>query len=234
MKISFITKRDCAMTLIEVLVVTICVVVLVALVLPGLEPVKDRDYSIVQCRNNLKQVGLSFRVWASDNNDKYPMELSDTNGGTREFATGPNEFRHFQVMSNELSTPKVVTCYSEIWETSPSFTASTTFGTVAPPGGIPFGNSHISYFVGVDANQANPRMILSGDRNLTNGIPINNGILELTTSRIVGWTSETHVKRGNILFVDGSVQVLKAPGVRKAVASAGIVTNRLQMPILGP
>jgi hypothetical protein len=44
----------------------------------------------IQCVNNLKQLGLAMRVWAGDNNDKYPTSLV--------------------VMSNELSTVKILIC----------------------------------------------------------------------------------------------------------------------------
>lgn len=47
----------------------------------------------IQCVNNLKQVGLAMRIWAGDNNDKYPTSLV--------------------VMSNELSTPKILICPSD-------------------------------------------------------------------------------------------------------------------------
>ena len=47
----------------------------------------------IQCVNNLKQVGLAIRVWAGDNNEKYPTSLI--------------------VMSNELSTTKVLICPSD-------------------------------------------------------------------------------------------------------------------------
>jgi hypothetical protein len=47
----------------------------------------------IQCVNNLKQVGLAFRIWAGDNNDKYPTSLV--------------------VMSNELSTTKILVCPSD-------------------------------------------------------------------------------------------------------------------------
>jgi len=43
-----------------------------------------------QCVNNLKQIGLAMRVWAGDNNDKYPTSLV--------------------VMSNELSTTRILIC----------------------------------------------------------------------------------------------------------------------------
>jgi hypothetical protein len=47
----------------------------------------------IQCVNNLKQIGLAFRIWGGDNNDKYPTSLV--------------------VMSNELSTTKILVCPSD-------------------------------------------------------------------------------------------------------------------------
>jgi len=47
----------------------------------------------IQCVNNLKQIGLAMRIWAGDNNGKYPTSLV--------------------VMSNELSTVKILICPSD-------------------------------------------------------------------------------------------------------------------------
>lgn len=44
----------------------------------------------IQCVNNLKQLGLAMRIWAGDNNEKYP--------------TSP------VIMSNEISSVKVLIC----------------------------------------------------------------------------------------------------------------------------
>jgi prepilin-type processing-associated H-X9-DG protein len=140
-----------------------------------------------------------------------------------DFVTGPNAFRHFQVLSNQLSTPLILICPAESDRVR---YAATNF--------INFCNSNISYFVGVDANDSNPQMILYGDHNITNGTPVKNGLLELTTNRLAGWTSETHNKVGNVALADGSVQQLSIVGLQNTIANTGLATNRLQMPILGP
>jgi hypothetical protein len=86
-----------------------------AMLLPALAKSKSRAQSIV-CVNNLKQIGLAFRIWSLDHGDQFPFNVSTSNGGTLELcARGEdgfdlNSFRHFQVMSNELSTPKILIC----------------------------------------------------------------------------------------------------------------------------
>jgi len=70
----------------------------------------------ISCVNNLKQVGLAVRLWAGDNGDQYPFNVSTNQGGTKEWcgadAAGwdTNSWRHFQVMSNELTATAVLVC----------------------------------------------------------------------------------------------------------------------------
>jgi prepilin-type N-terminal cleavage/methylation domain-containing protein len=208
-------------TLIEVLVILGIISFLAILVYPGGSNDKSRAMRI-QCMNNLKQNGLAFRVWAEDNGGKFPTGISETNGGTMEFRTGPNLFRHFQVMSNELSTPKVVLCPADDSRTI----AATNFTF--------FNNSNVSYFINLNATNTDPQAILSGDNNLTNGTPIRSGIMELTTNRPAGWTDETHHKVGNLLLADGSVQQVSTTSLRTAIENTSAFTNRLLMPILSP
>jgi type II secretory pathway pseudopilin PulG len=222
MKISLSAKRSGAMTLVEVLVVMAVVLLLVALLLPATTGSPAHAYRI-QCVNNLKQCGLATRVWQGDNMDRWPTAVPATNGGSMDFITGPNAFRHLQVMSNELSTPKVVFCPQE---TDRSRFLATNFGV--------FCNSNLSFFVGIDATETNATMFLYGDHNITNGMPLRNGILNLRTKRPAGWTAEIHNKVGNICVADGSVQQTSILGLQSAVASTGVASNRLQMPILGP
>jgi len=177
----------------------------------------------IQCVNNLKQTGLAFRVWEGDHGDKYPMNVSETNGGTMEFTAGLNEWRHFQLMSNELTTPRVLLCPAD----DSHLYAATNFTFLS--------NSNVSFFLGVDvADGSNPQMILGGDCNVTNGTQIKNGILRVSTNNPAGWTSETHNKVGNILLADGSVQQVSITGLRSAIENATNAPIRLQMPVLGP
>ena len=140
-----------------------------------------------------------------------------------EFVTGMNAFCHFQVMSNELSTPKVLVCPADSgWQEkfATNFTA--------------FSNSNISFFVGIVPNETNANLILSGDRNITNGTPIRNGLLRLTTNTLAGWTSDMHNRVGNIGLADGSVQQDSMTGLQNQIADTGVATNLVQMPVLDP
>ena len=222
MKTSLSPTTDRGLTLLEIFVILAVISVLGLLLVPALNRAKIRAQRIT-CNGYLKQIGLAYRVWEGDNKDLYPTQVAGTNGGTMDFITGPNAWRHFQVMSNELSTPLVLICPAESDRTR---AAATNFDFLR--------NSNISYFVGIDANDTNPQLILSGDRNITNGTLVKNGLLELTTHRPSGWTAEMHDGVGNLALSDGSVQQVSATGLRTAVTNTGLATSRLQMPMLGP
>jgi len=171
-------------------------------------------------------------MWEGDNSDKYPPQVPTTNGGTMEYITGPNSWRHFQVMSNYLRTPILVFCPEE---SDRDRICANTFDIARRPDEIQFlSNSNLSFFFGVDATETNPASILAGDHNLTNGLSLKNGILEVTTHRPTGWTKAMHRTYGNIALSDGSVRQVYATNLQVLFANSGLATNRLQMPILGP
>jgi len=155
-----------------------------------------------------------------DSKGKFPMQISITNGGAMELIE-TNAFAVFQVMSNEFGNyeAKVLVCPADT-SRSPAKNFTTDFS-----------RSTISYFVSLDASSSIPQMFLSGDRNLTtNGIPVREGILPLTTNQIAGWTQEIHKSQGNVTMADGSVQGFSNRGLNAGLQNSGAVQNRLAIP----
>ncbi len=164
-------KKQSAFTLIELLVVIAIIAILAAMLLPALSAAKKKAQKI-SCVNNLKQVGLGFRIWSGDNNDRYPMSVTAANGGASDYVTSSgtastklNPNMVFMVMSNELSTPKVCYCPSDTYhQTVPTnFNANFAGGTTTAAQSA-VGNA--SYFVNGNGSDVDPQMILSGDMNI--------------------------------------------------------------------
>jgi len=210
-------QRNRALTLTEVLVVIFVIVFVVALLLPALAAAK-RKHARIGCVNNLKQIGIAFRLWEGDNNDKYPMSVSVTNGGAMELIATGNVAACFQVMSNELSTPKILLCPEDTHRAY-----ATNFSTG-------FSGANISYFVSPDAVETYPQMILNGDDNLlVDGKPVQPGILNLRTGTTIAWTKDRHHGVGNIGMADGSAMQVTGDGLNSAVGSCtnGVPTNNI-------
>jgi prepilin-type N-terminal cleavage/methylation domain-containing protein len=205
-----------AFTLTEVLVTIVVLAVLAGFLLPALSKAKQRS-SPINCTSNLKQISLAFRMW-NDDNDAYPMQYRTNNFDGPSYAMQQKMYVYFQAMSNELSTPKILVCPGDAKRSR-----GTNFTT-------DFDNSKVSYFVGLDATEANANMFLAGDRNISNGTPPHNGIFELTTNQPVTWTKNIHEGQGNILLTDGSVQGTTSQLLREALQKTGTQTTRLALP----
>ena len=166
-----ILKQKAAFTLIELLVVIAIIAILAAMLLPALAAAKRKAQKI-SCVNNLKQVGLSVRIWSGDNNDRYPMAVpSEFVGHGTATSAKLNPAMVFMVMSNELSTPKIVYCPSDSFHTSfgTNFSAGEILGsTVFPPTSQQGTAGKVSYFIVGDATESDPQAILAGDLNIGN------------------------------------------------------------------
>lgn len=169
-----------------------------------------------QCARMLKSVGLAFRQWSVDSADTYPMLRATSVGGSRESATNGEVYFTFVVMSNEVNTPKILICPADIRVPATNFSST-------------LANSNLSYFLGVTADETEPRKILMGDRNLTNGPLSANRLMLLTTNSAPGWDHQLHKFRGNVALADGSVQSLDLPRLRLAVTNSG-ADNLLAFP----
>ena len=192
MKLGYSNRRNDAMTLTEVLVVVIVIAVLIFMILPTLM-LPQRRVAKINCRSNVRQIEIGFRIWEGDHGDKYPMQVSSAEGGASELANKGDVVAIFQVMSNELATPKVLICPAD------------TNGCYADNFCVNFGRTNVSYFVGLDATEENTNSILVGDDNFAiKGEPVKPGVYELTSTTPVAWTSERHHFSGYIVLAGGS------------------------------
>ena len=176
------------------------------MLLPALASAKARGQR-TQCINNLKQVGLGFRLWADDNGDKYPWRVSTNSEGT---ATLPQTWQHYEVISNEVKTPKVFLCPSD-----QDKTLATSF-RVEASGFATLHNTGLSYFIGTEALPDRPFMHVAGDRNVygpygPQGASGYCGVAQIAVVDYVYpvdafWTNTIHRKKGNMALNDGSVQ----------------------------
>ncbi len=181
-----ILKQKKAFTLIELLVVIAIIAILAAMLLPALAAAK-RKAQRINCISNLKQIGISFRMWGDDNNGQYPMTVTCANGGAEEnvnsaqnpnlsmtpptpWTAGLHPAQCFTVMSNTLDNPALLDCPSD--STAPHSSAATNWfelyanPNAAPSGQTAFNASYLSYFVCGDSIDTQPQSILAGDRNI--------------------------------------------------------------------
>ena len=211
------SKSAKAFTVTELLVTIACVALLAAVFLPALAKSKARS-SRIGCTNNLKQIGLAFRTWAIDNNNLYPMHVSVTNAGTMELAASGVVFPHFQIMSNELRTPKILLCPNDTERGCvTSFTSNLT-------------DKALSYFVNINAIEEDGASLLSGDRNIVNRAAAGSRLVDLTKGATIAWTREIHSEKGNLCFADGRVEGVANGSVGARIQIPDGVTNRLAVP----
>jgi hypothetical protein len=226
MRISNKTASNSAFTGLEMIaVVAVVAFLLIYFWLPTLSNPRHGTPQTA-CINNLRQTGTAFRMWAEDNSDRYPMQFVGTTnypqlrpaqswiGGPRDYS---DAFLYFKLMSNVLNTPKIIVCPSD------SRSAATNFALLQ--------NTNVSFFVGQDADQANPNMILAGDRNVElDAVLAQTGMYSVYPTNIAAWSPTTHKLSGNVTLADGSAQKLNCAQLQQYLLKTGTNVNRLVFP----
>lgn len=223
MKIKSNSRVNGALTLVEVLIVIATVFVLAVLLLmhPAHSGVKVRA-SRINCFSNLKQVGLGFRMWANDHEDKFPWLVSTNKGGTMELVSTGEAWRHYAAVSNELNSPKILACAADAQRDRTSTWTN-------------FSNQNLTYFTGLDADEKKPSSILTGDRNVSlNGAAASSGIVLVTSANATEFTTAIHNQAGNIGLGDGSAQQVNSAALAKQLVASeqggSPATNRFVIP----
>ena len=185
----------------------------------------------------MKCLGSGYRLWETDD-DRLQSRTPMSNGGWKELLTNSNAgqycWTNFAIMRKELGdSPAIVVCPTDERQPAKSFTNG-------------FDNTHVSYFVGVDANDVYPQSILGGDRNLGPGIvpgpdygysPANgkgNDVV-LSTNSPVCWSLKMHARGngmgfGNILLGDGSGKQMSSANLGLSLLrNAGTGTNGIRL-----
>jgi hypothetical protein len=202
-----------------VVVVVLLMIISVAVLLPH-----RRVYvgaTRISCINNLKQIGIAYRIWANDNGGQIPSLAANLNGGWNELLSGNNPGRYcwmnYATMSNELGlSPRILACPSDERAYAAEFMNITN-------------NDSLSYFVGVQADANHPSWLLGGDRNLAAGTvpkkdygfsPTDGKGNDVIIKGPVCWSLEMHSLQnpggaGNILLGDGSAQQVQSSSAWK-------------------
>ena len=157
--------------MVDLLIVIAILAILAAMLLPALARAKQRAQRI-SCVNNLKQLGIAYRLWSGDHGDLFPAQQTVAKGGWMDAGgsgavvaggvigpgigqvDGSGVACNYRLLQNELGqAPKIVVCPSDERMAAPNFNHE-------------FSARNLSYFVDPGATDTYPQSFAGGDRNL--------------------------------------------------------------------
>jgi type II secretory pathway pseudopilin PulG len=198
-------RSENAFTLVELIAVCVTLLLLALVIAPAAVASKSDSERMV-CFNNLRLMGRGMQTWAGDHNQQLSWWTSIYEGGTFPVVgTKPgNAWYEYVFISNELVTPKILACPSDIGVNRAEDWAQFAFSTN-------YRSRAVSYPIHLHASADAPRSLLSADRNFLTMAQGNCTALVNTTVRtdptFVEWTNgAVHGVFGHVLLMDGSVE----------------------------
>ncbi|MFA6546216.1 MAG: hypothetical protein WCS99_17485 [Limisphaerales bacterium] len=173
------SRLPTALTIVEVLVVLVCIGVLAGLGWGAYSEAKDKQ-KYMTCVWNLKHFAFASNQFASDSGKKSEGEskrstmLSTNLGGSQELVGQGLAFRHFLALSNYMSA-KRLTCPTD------SRSPALDWPQLA--------NSNLSYFMAVEFSEP---YLLAGDRHLETRSGLSNGVATLSSTNQLAWGRDLH------------------------------------------
>src|SRR5262249_29891552 len=150
-------------------------------------------------------------------------------GGTYGSPSGLKNNAWWQMawFSNELVTPKILICPSDVG-VGAARRMATDFSMTNSNGGVlrlGFRDRALSYVIALHSFYDAPRSILSGDRHFSKGgidagcgTGIGDSWWVAYPNSTARWTNAIHGEVGELLFTDGSVELLSTPGLQRALS----------------
>ncbi len=173
------TRKD----LLAVMTILLLLLVLARVLLPAWRGVRAKPIRI-SCVNNQKQIAMAFRMFASDNNGRYPLQTTNHpyiyppgRNGTAAGAvvsTSAQPWQVFQSMWNELQSPMALLCPQDTARNRAAGRVTDFKGLADAPGpmtstslGHPDNqNLAVSYAVQAMADESRPLGLLTLDRRI--------------------------------------------------------------------
>ena len=219
------------LTLLEVVILIGLVSLVLLLLVPALLPSRSRNAATrVQCINNLRHVAFAYRVFASENDDKFPFRITNSLA----YGNVTQAWLHFQTLSNELGSARNLICPSDRSRLDDTALDFLTGPAAGPTSLSSKGNAAVSYTASLDADKTQLSTILTSDRHFATN---SNNLVErvyLTSTNLAApsWTSSQHNGAGSFALSDSSVQQVTSADLAHQVRQQGIATNRLPLPLL--